>query len=85
MSASDESNPETFNPWTVVNVVFKHLVDQGLHPILGDAGDPGEPAAALLRAFGITPNVEGDTRMSQQKHDKLAELRAAIMDDPVSG
>jgi hypothetical protein len=85
VSASDESTPETFNPWTVVNVVFKHLADQGLHPILGDAGDPGEPAAALLRALGITPSVEGDARMSQRTRDKLAELRAAVMDDPVSG
>jgi hypothetical protein len=85
MSASDESAPETYNAWTVVNVVFKHLADQGLHPILGDAGDPGEPAAALLRAFGITPSVEGDARMSQRTRDKLAELRAAVMDDPVSG
>jgi hypothetical protein len=85
VTASDESNPETFNPWTVVNVVFKYLVDQGLHPILGDTGDPGEPAAALLRAFGISPNVEGDARMSQRRRDELAELRAAVMDDPVSG
>jgi hypothetical protein len=85
VNASDESIPETFNPWTVVNVVFKHLVDQGLHPILGDTGDPGEPAAALLRSFGIIPTVEGDARMAQRTRDKLAELRAAVMDDPVSG
>jgi hypothetical protein len=32
-----------------VNVVFSHLADQGLRPTLGDAGDPGEPASALLR------------------------------------
>ena len=78
------SGPETYSPWTVVNIVFNHLVDEGLHPTLGDAGHPGEPAAALLRALGITPNVEGDARTSQRTRDKLAELRAAVMDDPLS-
>jgi hypothetical protein len=51
---------ETYNPWTVVNVVFHHLVEQGLHPTLGDSGHPGEPAAELLRALGIEPRAEGD-------------------------
>jgi len=32
---------ETFNPWSVVNLVFHHLADHGLHPVLGDhAGHP---------------------------------------------
>jgi hypothetical protein len=53
-----------------------------LHPTLGDAGHPGEPAAALLRALGIVPNVEGDARTSARTRDKLAELRATMMDDP---
>ena len=43
---------ETFNPWSVVNLVFHHLADQGLHPVLGESGDPGPPAAALLRCAG---------------------------------
>jgi hypothetical protein len=82
MSADDESpSEETYNPWTIVNVAFHHLVENGCHPILGDAGDPGEPAAALLRAFGITPTVEGDVRASQDMHDHLAELRRAMLDD----
>ena len=81
MSESSGSPAETYSPWTVVNVVFTHLVDEGLHPTLGDAGHPGEPAAALLRAFGITPNVEGDARTSARTRDKLAELRAALMED----
>lgn len=76
------ANNETYSPWTVVNVVFTHLVDQGLHPTLGDAGHPGEPAAALLRALGIVPNVEGDVRVTERRRDKLAELRSTLMDEP---
>lgn len=76
----DEPSEETYNPWTIVNVVFGHLAGQGLHPTLGAAGDPGEPAAALLRALGIRPTNEGDGRISQQVRQELADLRAA-MDD----
>ena len=47
---------ETYNPWSVVNAVFHHLVDAGLHPVLGETGDPSEPAAALLTALGIEPH-----------------------------
>ncbi len=75
------SQRETYSPWTVVNVVFTHLVNQGLHPVLGDAGHPGEPAAALLRALGITPNAEGDARTTERTRHKLAELRAAVLDE----
>lgn len=71
---------ETYNPWTVVNVVFQHLADQGLHPVLGDAGHPGEPAARLLRALGIEPRAEGDIRMAQDIHDHLAQLRESMFD-----
>lgn len=67
---------ETYNPWTVVNLVFHHLAEQGLHPILGEAGDPGAPAADLLRAFGITPAAEGNQRMAEEVADELAGLRA---------
>ena len=38
-----ESTHETFNPWSIVNLVFEHLAGQGLHPVLGDRGDPGAP------------------------------------------
>ena len=79
---TNETPSETYSPWTVVNVVFTHLVDQGLHPTFGDAGHPGEHAAALLHALGITPNVEGDNRMTERTRDKLAELRAAVMGEP---
>lgn len=70
---------ETYNPWTVVNVVFHHLATEGLHPVLGEAGDPGEPAAALLRALGITPAAEGNARTTQAVRDELAELRARML------
>jgi hypothetical protein len=75
-----EPSSETYNPWTIVNVVFHHLVEHGFHPTLGAAGHPGEPAAALLRALGITPTVEGDARTVRHVRDHLAELRAAMLD-----
>ncbi|HEX4722123.1 MAG TPA: hypothetical protein VH333_06380 [Pseudonocardiaceae bacterium] len=72
---------ETYNPWTIVNLVFHHLVEHGCHPTLGTAGHPGEPAAALLRALGITPTVQGVTHASPDIRDHLAELRAKMLDD----
>jgi hypothetical protein len=67
---------ESYNPWTIVNVVFHHLVEQGYHPVLGDSGHPGEPAAQLLRALGITPVVGGtDERVTEQNRVKLARMR----------
>jgi hypothetical protein len=71
-------NPETYNPWSVVNLVFHHLADEGLHPVLGEAGDPGEPAADLLRAFGITPAKEGSRQASEQTKRDLEQIRAAF-------
>jgi hypothetical protein len=70
---------ETYNPWTIVNLVFNHLAEQGLHPVFGGEGHPGEPAAALLRALGITPTVEGDARVRTGVHSELAELRARML------
>ena len=72
---------ETFNPWSVVNLVFEHLAEQGLHPVLGDTGDPGPPAADLLRALGIEPAAEGNRRDSQQIQDHLAAIRNAVFGD----
>ena len=72
---------ETFNPWSVVNLVFHHLADQGLHPVLGETGDPGAPAAELLRALGIQPAAEGNQRQSQDVQDQLAELRNIFFGD----
>jgi hypothetical protein len=71
---------ETYNPWSIVNLVFSHLASEGLHPILGEAGDPGGPAADLLRALGITPAVEGSRQVSQQTREQLAAIRA-VFDD----
>jgi hypothetical protein len=76
-----ESTRESFNPWSVVNVVFHHLAAQGLHPVLGGA-DPGAPAADLLRALGIEPAAEGDRQVSDNVKRQLNELRAAVFGGP---
>jgi hypothetical protein len=68
---------ETFNPWSIVNLVFHHLASSGLHPVLG-GDDPGAPAADLLRALGIEPAAEGDRQVSENVKQQLAELRAAV-------
>ena len=81
MEQPAERRLETFNPWSIVNVVFHHLADQGLHPILGDAGDPGEPAAQLLRCLGIEPAPEGNLEISRDVRDHLAEIRTAMFGD----
>jgi hypothetical protein len=84
----DEASPsrgaaeiETFNPWSIVNLVFEYLADQGLHPVLGETGDPGRPAADLLRALGIEPAPEGNRQDSQRVQDHLAEIRNAFFGD----
>ena len=76
-----EPTDESFNPWSVVNVVFHHLAAQGLHPILG-GGDPGAPAADLLRALGIQPAAEGDRQIGENVRRHLAEIRAAVFERP---
>jgi hypothetical protein len=77
-SSTSPGNAETYNPWTVVNLVFHHLAGEGLHPVLGEAGDPGGPAADLLRALGITPAKEGSRQASEQTKQDLAAIRAAF-------
>jgi hypothetical protein len=76
---NDQPPAETYNPWTVGNLVFGHLVDEGLHPTLGSVS-PGDPAAELLRALGIRPSLEGDSRIGGATREKLAELRATMED-----
>ena len=71
-------NAETYNPWSIVNLVFHHLASEGLHPVLGDAGDPGPPAAELLKALGITPAKEGSRQASEQTKRDLEAIRAAF-------
>ena len=72
-----DGSEETYNPWSIVNLVFRHLADEGLHPVLGEPGDPGMPAAELLRALGITPRPRA-TAGHRQVSDELARLRAAF-------
>ncbi len=79
--APETHSPETYNPWTVVNLVFRHLADEGLHPVLGDAGHPGEPAAELLRALGIEPSPDRSKKVSRRVNEELAALRAAFEAD----
>jgi len=79
MPAGDER--ETYNPWSVVNLVFHHLAAQGLHPVLGESGDPGAPAADLLRALGITPAAEGNRQLADHVRSELEQLRNAVFGD----
>lgn len=78
---SEPAEVETYNPWSVVNLVFSHLAKEGLHPVLGATGDPGEPAAALLRALGIQPAAEGNRQVVRDIRDHLATLREAVLGD----
>ena len=81
MDRRDEPQRNTFNPWSIVNLVFHHLADQGLHPVLGEAGDPGAPAAELLRSLGVEPAAEGNMQVSRDVRDQLAEIRNAMFGD----
>ena len=78
---NDQTVDETFNQWSIVNLVFEHLTDQGLHPTLGQGGDPGAPAAELLRCLGIAPAPEGNRHVAETVQDRLAELRSAVFPD----
>jgi hypothetical protein len=78
----DDAEAETYNPWSVVNLVFGHLADQGLHPVLGETGDPGPPAAALLLALGIQPAAEGNREIRRDVDVQLAKIRGAMFEDP---
>jgi hypothetical protein len=76
-----QSEAETFNPWSIVNLVFHHLAEKGLHPVLGGAGDPGPPAAALLVALGIEPAAEGNRQVMIDVREHLSTLRSAVLGD----
>jgi hypothetical protein len=80
-----QQGTETYNPWSVVNLVFHHLADQGLHPTLGEAGDPAGPAAALLRALGIEPAAEGNRQVMAAVRAHLAQIRTAVLGEPGEG
>jgi hypothetical protein len=81
MAEPDEAQDETYNPWSIVNLVFHHLAAQGLCPRLGDGGDPSVPAAQLLRSLGIAPDAEGNRRISRDVRQHLAEIRGAVFDE----
>ena len=79
--SSKDPREETYNPWSIVNLVFRHLADEGLHPVLGESGDPGQPAAELLKALGVTPAAEGNRQVTARVSDELARLRQAFEAD----
>lgn len=81
MDTAEDVSAETYNPWTIVNLVFGHLADQGLHPVLGESGDPGPPARALLLALGIEPLPEGNREVMEDVRTQLAEIRAVMFGD----
>ena len=68
--------PETFNPWTVVDLVFRHLAANGLHPVLGGRGDPAVAAAELLHRLGVEPGRNDESVTSPIVQDQLAAVRA---------
>ena len=76
---------ETFNPWTVVNLVFRHLAASGLHPVLGGHGDPAVPAAELLRHLGIEPGRNDESVTSPAVQDELAKLRERYLGERADG
>jgi hypothetical protein len=69
---------ETFNPWSIVNLVFHHLAAEGLHPVLGETGDPSAAATALLRTLGIEPGQDHAGPSATLVRDELARVRAAM-------
>ncbi len=85
MCAAVIPSAESYNPWSVVNLVFTHLADEGLHPVLGDSGDPGGPARDLLLALGITPDAEGNREVMRGVHAHLAEIRAVMLEQSPDG
>ncbi|HEY5181662.1 MAG TPA: hypothetical protein VIJ07_18145 [Dermatophilaceae bacterium] len=81
MGAADGAEAETYNPWSVISLVFTHLAEEGLHPVLGESGDPGPPARALLLALGIEPAAEGNREVMRDVRAHLAEIRAVMLED----
>lgn len=80
MSPAELPEAESYNPWSVVNLVFAHLAEQGLHPVLGESGDPGAPARDLLLALGIEPAAEGNREVVRGIRAHLAEIRAVMFE-----
>ena len=69
-----EPDAESFNPWSIVNLVFHHLADKGLHPVPAARVIRDPPAAALLSvARGIEPAVEGNRQVARDVRDHLGD------------
>ena len=49
--------------------------------MLGESGDPGPPARALLLALGIEPAPEGNREVMRAVHANLAEIRAVMFEE----
>lgn len=81
MSAADGGLSDSYSPWSVVNLVFTHLAAEGLHPVLGESGDPSSPARDLLLALGIEPTPEGSRAARREARAQLARIRTAILDE----
>ena len=79
---SQPNEIETYNPWSVVNLIFNKLAKDGLHPVLGSTGDPAKPAADLLRALGIEPAAEGNRQVMRDVHEHLSTIRTAVFGEP---
>jgi len=79
VAAAAAEEAETYNPWSIVNLVFHHLAERGLHPVLGGSGDPGPPAAELLLALGIEPAAEGNRQVMRDVREHLATIRTAVL------
>lgn len=75
---ADRPRGQTFNPWSVVNLVFNHLAEHGLHPVLGEAGDPSVPATQLLLALGIKPGQDHEGPGATLVQDELTRVRASV-------
>lgn len=80
MSSPDAAEGPTYNPWTIVNLVFTHLAEQGLRPVLGESGDPGRPARELLLALGVEPALEGNREVVRDIRAHLAEIREVVFE-----
>lgn len=76
-----DSTPVVYNPWTIVNLVFAHLAEQGLRPVIGEQ-DPSKPAGELLRAMGFVASPIPDARSTQRRDEELAALRAQLLPEP---
>ena len=72
---------ETYNPWTIVNVVFTHLAEQGLHPTFG--GDGRAITADLIyTGWDVAIASDGAAIMSGTLYATPANRIAAVRFTP---